>query len=285
MNRLIRSVLVLGLLVAAGCNGENNTRYMTPERLSSGLVVILPGIEGVSGLNQDVRRGLVSGGIGHAVPIYSWGRPIPGLGLLLNQMDFLGNRLAGLRIAKMIEQYQEDHPGRPVYVVGHSGGGGVAVFVAEGMSEGKKVDGLVLLSASIWAGYDLTKALGRCRSGIVNFYNESDVGVLGIGTTFMGNVDGMRGPSAGLIGFDKPKDGDSEEKKLAYTRVYQVQMTPAMTGGGDAHTVVTHPGFVAMYVSPWVGTSSWPAGFAVPAANYGPLPSEVAEAIAALTHR
>ena len=197
--------------------------------------------------------------------------------MLLNQMDFLGNRLAGLRIAKMIEQYQDDHPGAPVYIVGHSGGGGVAVFAAEGMSEGRQVDGLVLLSASIWAGYDLTKALGRCRNGIVNFYNKSDVGLLAIGTTITSNVDGMRGPSAGLNGFDAAKI----DKTGVYSKLYQVRMTAGMTGGDAPHAAATRPGFVSLYVAPWVSDGSWPAGLSVPAAwGDGVLPS-VGAALAA----
>jgi len=253
------TVLVCWVLLLAGCN-DGNAIYMTEDRLANGLVIILPGIEGESALNHDIRRGLVAAGVDRALPIYNWGRPIPGVGMILNQMDFIGNRLAGVSIAKMIEEYQENHPGRPVFLVGHSGGGGVAVFVAEAMPEGKQVDGLVLLSASIWSGYDLTKALGRCKYGIVNFYNESDVGLLGIGTTLTSNVDGMRGPSAGLIGFNRERQTDPEEKKLAYHKLFQVRMTPGMTGGGDPHTAGTQPGFVASYVAPWVTAYDWPAG-------------------------
>jgi len=276
---------MFGLLMAAGCNGAGNSIYTTEERLANGLVVILPGIEGEGPMNHDIRRGLDSAGLDCALPIYNWGRPVPGLGMLLNQMDFIGNRLAGVRIAKMIEQYQDDHPGAPVYVVGHSGGGGVAVFAAEGLTEGRQIDGLILLSASIWAGYDCTKALGRCRKGIVNFYNESDVGLLAIGTTITSNVDGMRGPSAGLIGFDAPKDTDPEAKRLAYRKLYQVPITAGMTGGDDPHAAVTRPGFVAMHVAPWVSAESWPAGFSVPAVHCDELPPHAAEAIALLAGR
>ena len=107
----------------------------------------------------------------------------------------------------MIGDYQDNHPGRPVYVVGHSGGGGVAVFTAESLPDGRKIDGLVLLSASISKGYDLHKALANCRRGIINYYSSRDVGLLGVGTTLMGNVDGGHGPSAGLKGFDNAFPG------------------------------------------------------------------------------
>ena len=256
-----------GLLAACGCNGAGTDlhhSYTTPSRLENGLVIILPGIEGESELNRNIRRGLLLAGIDRALPIYNWGRPIPGVGMLLNQMDFVGNRLAGVRIAKFIEEYQDKHPGRPVYVVGHSGGGGVAVFTAEGLSEGRQIDGLVLLSASIWAGYDLTKALGRCGNGVANFYNKGDVGLLAIGTTITSNVDGMRGPSAGLNGFDRLTSLDPADKRAAYSKLYQVEIS---RHGGDPHTAATRPRYVSDYIAPWILSATWPAGAATESAR------------------
>lgn len=260
MRSAVLAIALAGLLGAGGCAGDD-IDYVTEDRMANGLVVILPGIEGESSYNHDVRSGLVAGGVYRALPIYHWGRPVPGLGMLLNQMDFLGNRLAGIGIAHMITQYQDAHPNRPVYIIGHSGGGGVAVFAAEAMPEGRQVDGLVLLSASIYSGYDATKALKRCRNGILNVYNRDDAGLLGIGTTVMGNVDGMHGPSAGLIGFETAKPGDREEKRLAYSKLYQLPIGAEMTyGDSDPHGAATRVGFVSTYVAPWIAASSWPAG-------------------------
>ncbi|MCK4602784.1 MAG: hypothetical protein KAU28_09980, partial [Phycisphaerae bacterium] len=87
------AVLIAASLSAAGCNG--NVKFMTEDRLEGGLVIILPGIEGESELNRNIRRGLVSAGVYRAMPIHSWGRPVPLAGMLLNQIDFIGNRIAG----------------------------------------------------------------------------------------------------------------------------------------------------------------------------------------------
>lgn len=240
---LITAAIALGSV--GGC-GMSNAQYMTEQRLDNGLVVILPGIEGESPMNHDIRRGLVAAGVPAALPIHSWGRPVPIAGVLLNQMDFIGNRLEGAKLARMVVEYQDAHPGRPVYLVGHSGGGGVAVFAAEAMPEGRQVDGLVLLSASISREYDVTKALQHCRQGIVNFYNRSDAGLLGVGTTVVGNVDGRRGPSAGLSGF-----------AAAPPKLYQVEVTGGM--GGDPHAAATRSGFVSRRVAPWIVADAWPA--------------------------
>jgi len=236
------------ILPAMGC--ANNAEYLTEERLNNGLVIILPGIEGHSRLNENIRSGLVASEIYHAIPIYPWGRPVPFVGPLITQVDFLGNRLAGIRMAKIITNYQDKYPDRPVYVVGHSGGGGVAVFTAEAMPEDRKIDGLVLLSASISSAYNLKKALSHCRNGIVNFYNKGDAGVLGLATTVIGTVDGTHGPSAGLIGFDC-------FDKPGYEKLYQVRM---MGVSSNEHTTSTQVGFVSSYVTPWVLSDGWPAG-------------------------
>ncbi len=246
--RIALSVLVTVAVAAVGCS-PTNEEFVTPQRLQQGLVVILPGIEGEGPLSYGLRDGLLRAGLGAALPIYRWGRPIPIAGPLLNQVDVIGNRLVAEKIAQMILDYQETYPGRPVHLVGHSGGGGVAVFSAEALPEGHSVDGLVLLSASISRNYDLTKALSRCRKGIVNFYSAGDIALLGVGTTVVGNVDGGHGPSAGLSGFERSFPG-----------LYQVSWESEM-GSADAltaHTDTVGSSFVRSYVAPWVLAASWP---------------------------
>ncbi|MBS3734883.1 MAG: hypothetical protein KGY99_08135 [Phycisphaerae bacterium] len=250
--------LVLAAAVAGGCNATGP--YMDEERLDKGLVIILPGIEGESQFNRNIRRGLLSAGVDRAMPIHHWGRPVPGVGMLLNQMDVIGNRIAARGVADRIMKYQDDYPGRPVHIIGHSGGGGVAVFAAEALRDEHKVDGLVLLSASVSSAYDLTKALNRSRNGLINFYSEADVGLLVIGTILAGNVDGTHGPAAGAIGFDRPPPSAPADKRAAYGKLYEFQVTAGMLGGADAHTAATGAGFVRRRVAPWVRSSYWPAG-------------------------
>jgi len=251
------AILALCLCAAwmGGCESDESI-YATDARKANGLVVILPGIEGESEFNHGIRDGLMDGGVGYALVIRSWGVPVPGAGLLINQTNFLGNRLAGAGVAWMIAEYQNSNPGKPVFIVGHSGGGGVAVFAAEALADmegGHRVDGLILLSASISSGYDLTKALGRCRLGLVNFFNREDTALLGVGTTVLGNVDGGHGPSAGLEGFQKD-----------FATLYQV--TVDADYGGDPHGAATREPYVSGNVAPWIKAATWPPGAAKRAA-------------------
>lgn len=235
------SLLVLAGFILAGCGGSMdavNHQYCGEHRKQQGLVVILPGIEGISAANLNIRDGLIDAGVDRAVMIYPWGRPIPGVSVLANQVDVIGNRIAGSLIARMVATYQDQYPGRPVHIIGHSGGGGVAVFAAESMPEGRSIEGLVLLSASISRDYDLTKAMSHCSEGIVNFYNPQDTALLEAGTTVFGTVDGVHGPSAGLRGFTNSHPG------LVQRRI--------SSSGGDPHFAATREWFVEQHIAPYV---------------------------------
>ncbi len=255
---VLPAAVLAAALAVTGCTG---TLGIESELKGNGLVVILPGIEGQGDPSYSIRGGLVTGGVDRAVVIWNWGRPIPLIGMFLNQVDFLGNRLAAWILAKQITAYQKKYPGRPVHIVGHSGGGGIAVFIAEclaGRSGGLQIDGLILLSASISSGYNLTKALSSCKNGIVNFYNPRDVGILGIGTLLLGNIDGGRGAPAGLYGFVLPSDKASPAKREAYTGLYQDELVGVGGTGQNAHMVATDPDFIAGHAAPWVLSPSWP---------------------------
>ncbi|MFP4106999.1 MAG: alpha/beta fold hydrolase [Phycisphaerae bacterium] len=258
MLKLILSAIMICLCLLGGCIPSENGSYTTDARLAEGLVVVLPGIEGESPMNRNIRQGLIAAGIDHAIPIHRWGRPIPVFGPLINQMDVFGNRLAARRLARDIVDYQDAHPGKSIHLIGHSGGGGIAVFAAEALPKDRKVDGLILLSPSISTRYDLTKALGNTRKGIVNFYTPADFGLLVIGTTVAGNVDGWHGPAAGAGGFD-PADEDDPKQQTAYRKLHQVAMEHVADQPLRAHSAATEADFVRRQVAPWVTESTWPA--------------------------
>lgn len=253
-NRIARAlcatVVAACLLAAPGCEKVDwNTYFTSPERMDRGLVIILPGIEGESAANQDIRKGLDDAGVPYALAIYRWGFPMPGVGLYMNQTDTEGNRRAARELAEHLLEYQKNFPGRPIFLSGHSAGGGEVVFTLEALADlgAEPVEGVFCLAASISSDYRLDKALPMTRRGLVNIWNPED-GLLNTGATFFGNVDGGHAPSAGRAGFQHD-----------YPNVFNVKITSAEVGVyGDPHYISTNASLISKYGPVWLNSETWP---------------------------
>lgn len=245
------TLLIIFGLSGTGCVDRLNKKYTTSVQKSNGMVYILPGIQGVDDHYKNIRMGLVGSGINCAIMIHPWGNNVPGINLLINQTDVRGDREWGRKIAQDIVKYQGKYPGRPVYIIGQSGGSGVAVFCAEALSEispARPIEGIVLLDGSLSADYNLTRAMSMTRQGIVNFYNPKDVVLLKFGTAVMGNVDGGGGDSAGRVGFDR-----------RYEKLFQIEILKDMVDDfADPHFVDCSKAFTSQYIAPWIIDRTWP---------------------------
>ena len=206
-----------------------------PERLDRGLVIILPGIEGKSHLSLDIAHGLADGGVPLAVEIIDWTTGFPPL-FAFHLRAGNRNRRAAQKIADRITAYQDEYPTRPVHVIGHSGGAGVALFTLEAMPSDRRISSAVLLGAAVSPGYDLREALSHTESGIWNFYSAMDVLFLGIGTLLLGTIDGRHAVSAGARGFKLPSNSDSQTQSPSENRLHQqpyiLQMAASWHLGG-----------------------------------------------------
>lgn len=251
MQRLI--LVLIGLLVFAG--GCTSQPYVTPARQNRGLVVVLTGIEGRSLFNEAICRALNEGGVRHAIELEDWTIHVP-LGYLYNLRAEGHNRSKAARIAERIALYQEEYPGRPVVLVGQSGGGAMAVWICEAMPEDKKVDGVILLAAALSPEYPLTDAIRNSKRGIVNFHSFGDTVLLWLGTTVYGTMDGQHTSSAGRVGFRIPEGSKRTEE---YDRLFQVPWTKdmAITGNIGGHLTSGAPGFVASYLPPFILAEEW----------------------------
>lgn len=248
--------LILTLVMAStaiGCSGDLlNANYTKPDMMDRGIIYILPGIQGVDYHYTNIRRGLQGSGINCAIKIHPWGCQIPGIGMAVNETDTTDDRGWGKKIAAEIADYQRQYPGRPVYLIGQSGGCAVSVFTAESLAAdgAPRIAGIVLLDASLGDDYDLGTAIGQCDKGIVNFYNLKDVALLKVGTEIFGNLDGSHEKSAGLAGFTQNRAG-----------LYQVQVTKDMVSGFESpHFADTSAAFTTHYISPWIVARQWPVG-------------------------
>ena len=243
--------VLLGLLATACVAGCGPQPYVTEARLQRGLVVVLPGIEGRGPLNAAVVEGLNAGGVNWAIQVADWTSV---LGPLYNLRAVDRNRRQAAQIAADVAAYRRSHPGRPVVLVGHSGGGAIAAWAAEALPAGHHVDGIIMLAPSLVPQYRLSKALAASRRGIVNFSSRLDWAFLGLGTALAGTMDGRRGPSAGAVGFQVPPGA-----RMLYEKLYQVTWRPEMaaTGHVGGHFSATAPAFVAEYVAPFVLAPDW----------------------------
>jgi pimeloyl-ACP methyl ester carboxylesterase len=220
---------------------------LSEEHLGRGLVIVLPGIEGRAAHNERVCRDLCDENIGLAVELYDWTIPF---GLILNQCVVPLNRLAAKDLAARIVRYHKDNPGRPVFLIGHSGGTAIAVWAAEELPQGETIDGIVLLASSLSPEYDLSNAMEHTEMGIVNFCSDGDAGLLGLGTLLFGTMDGRHGEAAGKVGFRRPARLSEED----YGRLFEVRWDTSMAAVGNdgGHFGCISSGFIRSRVAPLI---------------------------------
>jgi alpha-beta hydrolase superfamily lysophospholipase len=130
------------------------------------------------------------------------------------------NKRQAQSVALKIIDYQMQYPDRPVHLVGHSAGAGIALMALENLPEHHQVDAVILLAACVSPEYDLTSALNRTKRGIYNYYSIVDAPLQVVGTTLAGTLDSQIGPAAGALGFRPPESLDAQGKK-AYQRLFQ----------------------------------------------------------------
>ena len=171
----------------------------TPERYDRGYVIILPGIEGYSWFNRRIAAGIRRAGLPYAVEIYDWTLKWPLF--LYNLRGSRRHRTQAQKIAAKITDYVEQAPGRPVYLIGHSGGGAMSLLSLATLPPEVRVTRAILLGAAISPGFDVRPALSRTTDGICNVTSYGDWFFLGVGTLALGTVDGRHVPSAGMVGF------------------------------------------------------------------------------------
>lgn len=206
--RLVRGLVCWATFAIAPLGWFFRGRFiqrLEPERLDAGLVLILPGIEGRSFFNMAILQGLLDADVPYALDIVDWttGNKLLALYHLRSWQRNL--RVAG-ELAARIAEYRQLYPGRPVWIIGHSGGGAMALLTAQSLPDDVRLTGLILLAAAISPGFDLSIARAKVERGLWNFYSWLDCLFTGLGTTVFGTIDGRHGPAAGMIGLRTPSD-------------------------------------------------------------------------------
>jgi pimeloyl-ACP methyl ester carboxylesterase len=241
------AAVLLAVAQATGCGQANY--YTSPQRYEQGLVVCLSGAGGMMGECERIREGLASGGVDRAIEIFDWSRG----DVLSDQASVEGNRRIAADLARHVECYLANHPGKPVHLVGISAGTGIVVWALEELQEGLQVEGAVILASSLDTKYDLAKALARVRDHLWSFNSLADT-VLSLGVTWAGTVDRKGGIAGGLVGFSPPDGTPDDAKALYRDRLVQVTWWPGdmVLGHMGDHLGATNPTFVRVRIAPLV---------------------------------
>jgi pimeloyl-ACP methyl ester carboxylesterase len=245
--------LLMMLSLAVGCG--SGQPYVTEPRLEKGLVIVLSGIEGRGPWNEEICRGLDEGGVDLAIENYPWA--VPGM-WWYNLRDEEHHYRQAEAVARRVAEYKVDYPDRPVFLVGQSGGGAIAVWAAERLPR-NTLEGVILLAAALSPTTDLQRTVAASRRGVVNFHSRGDWLILGLGTRMAGTMDGERSDSAGMVGFAVPPGSLAAD---AYREVYQIPWKPEMVGSGHmgGHLSSSARWFVRDFMAPLVVTPRWNAG-------------------------
>ncbi len=239
--KLAASALVLGMFVGTA---------RAAERPRPGVVFLVGGVGGIDLMGPAARWAFRCVGVPHDMVPFVW---TTGAGRLLRDLQDTRNLTARAdELAALICRLKSEDPTRPVYVVGHSGGTGLALAAVERLP-GATVERVVLLSAAVSPGYDLRPALRATRGEVVSYHSPLDLFWLGWGTTQFGTIDRVYAPSAGLLGFAEPAGLDEEGRQL-YGRLVQVGWEPSrlLANHGGLHVSTILPGFLSRHVAPWL---------------------------------
>lgn len=250
------------LASVAGCQQTNERMYVTQQRMDTGLIVSLDGIGGYDWGPRWLRSGLDEAGCTSAIVIYDWSKGWTGfwIGDLWAQER---NHAVARDLAHLIMSYEAAEPGRPVTIIGHSGGGAVVVWALEALPDDCKVERAILLAPALSPDYDLSKALRAVRSRLYVTYSHGDVGTMAVGTEALGTMDGKHSVSAGLTGFSLPAQPADIQQ---YAKVRQIGWTWSqwkITDWGD-HMSWTTTRFARDYLAPIIAGKTDPGTPLVP---------------------
>ena len=160
---------------------------------------------------------------------------------------------AACELAKFIETRRVENPARPIYLVGYSAGGYVAVRALELLKDSVEVDSAALLAAAIDPRRNLAAALSHIRSRLVICSSLGDWCICGLGTLVLGTCDGRHGPSMGMVA-RRPQSSPSEAllSPTVAQKIVEIRWRPGMIRSGNwgGHFSAPAAGYIARYVAP-----------------------------------
>jgi pimeloyl-ACP methyl ester carboxylesterase len=212
-----------------------------------GRLLILPGVGNtrfhLAGFVESAKRQLPA----FDVEVRPWGVPFL---TLHNLRAHERNTATAAAIAAEIAAWRRANPAAPFYLVGYSGGGGMATLVTAALPDDVAIDRLVLVAPAISPDFPLERqVLPHVRESVVNYASERDLQV-GWGTQTFGTIDRKSTASAGAVGF-----------MTAHERLLEYRWSDADVPFGHAgnHLAYLNPRWQAAKLLPALDPSVGPA--------------------------
>jgi pimeloyl-ACP methyl ester carboxylesterase len=183
----------------------------------------------------DVPLGLEDRGYKGQVSNYHWSLTMnPALDQTLR---FIA-RGSGAILGAEISDFLKRNPDAEANIIALSAGTGVAVWAAESMRPGYKLNNLILVGSSISSNYDTRKAISNMKGNIYVYYAASDP-VLQGPVRLLGTIDGSFDDAAGLVGLRGAGKASGRIRNIGWSSRYE---SLGWTGG---HADCTNRRFVA----------------------------------------
>ena len=194
---------------------------------------------------RTVARGLRQAGFGGRFIYWRWHASWRGWLVLPAIMDSPMLECEAARLARFLERLKRRHPERPIYLVGYSCGGYVAVRALELLSSEVAIDGVATLAGAFSPRRDLSAACERVDSKLVVCSSVLDWCIIGIGTLVFGTADRKHTPSAGMVG----------TWRGGYAGLSQIRWRLGMirVGHWGGHFAASCAGFAREYIGPSLG--------------------------------
>lgn len=189
-------------------------------------------------------RGLRQAGFGGKIVYWRWHTMWAGSLLLPVIMGSRNTEKQARRLATFLERRKQVYPERPVYLVGYSAGGYVAVRALELLADDVCVDGVVIMAGALSPTRDLSIAAKHTNRPLTVCSSVLDWWIIGLGTWLFGTLDRKHTPSVGMVGVRSRTSGVSE-----------IRWHPAMVrlGHWGGHFAASCSGFVRSCVAPALG--------------------------------
>jgi pimeloyl-ACP methyl ester carboxylesterase len=212
------------------------------------LVIVLDGAGGFEAASRTMQKTAAECNMPLEVVGFHWTHGY--LRVFSDQMHASHIRQQGQKLAEFLLTCRQQAPDRPIYLVGHSAGCGVALVAAEALPP-NTLKRIVLMAPAVSAKHDLRAALRSSCQGIDVFISNHDWCCLGIGVMLAGTTDRYwLSGAAGKIGF-RPVPSCPEDEAL-YAKLRQYPWNPCLkwTGHRGGHYGAYQPGFLCAFVFP-----------------------------------